>query len=166
LIEPFVCNRANPLVDALCREGLPRVARSLRTAFEAGRNPTARTDMAFAALLGGLALANAGLGVVHGLAAPLGGSHAAPHGAVCAALLPPAMEANLRAMKERQPDLPALDRYRVVARLLTGRLDASADDAVAWCGRSSSFSASPAADPWSHRRRTGRACGPPPPRAA
>ena len=94
LIEPFVCSRANPLTDGLCQEGIERVARSLRRAFEsAGRgeapaDAAAREDMAVASLFGGLALANAGLGAVHGLAAPLGGMIGAPHGAVCAALLP------------------------------------------------------------------------------
>ena len=73
LIEPFVCNRANPMTDGLCVEGLRRAARSLRVAFSKGQDQDAREDMAVASLFGGLALANAGLGAVHGFAGPIGG---------------------------------------------------------------------------------------------
>jgi alcohol dehydrogenase class IV len=132
LIEPYVSARANPLVDALCVEGIRRAARSLRRACENGRDPTAREDMSLASLFSGLALANAGLGAVHGFAAPIGGMFPAPHGAVCAALLPPVMAANLRALRERQPDSPALGRYAEIGRLLTGRPQAGAEDGVAW----------------------------------
>ena len=132
LIEPLVCAKANPLTDALCREGIPRVARSLRRVREADPSPDARADMALASLLSGLALANAGLGAVHGFAAPIGGRFPAPHGAVCAALLPHAMRANLGAMRRRQPASPALERYREVAALLTGNTGAHAEDGVLW----------------------------------
>jgi alcohol dehydrogenase class IV len=132
LIEPYVCVRANPMTDALCVEGMPRVARSLRIAFEDGRQAGAREDMALASLFGGMALNNAGLGAVHGFAGAIGGMIPAPHGAICAALLPHVMEANLRAMREREPRHDALRRYEEIARLLTGRLAASADDGVEW----------------------------------
>ncbi len=134
LIEPFTCNRTNPLTDAICRDGLERVARSLGVAFQDGTNAAAREDMALASLFGGLALANAGLGAVHGFAAPIGGMFSAPHGAVCAALLPHVMAANLRALRARQPDGDTLERYREIARRLTGREDATADDGVLWVG--------------------------------
>ena len=132
LIEPFVSTRANPMTDGLCLEGIERVARSLPRAVEDGRDEAAREDMALASLFGGLALANAGLGAVHGLAGPLGGMHPVPHGAICAALLPPVVEANLRALRERAPQSEALDRYRRIAVLLTGRDGAAAEDAVQW----------------------------------
>ena len=132
LVEPYVSVRANPLVDALCREGLTRSARSLRRAFEGDASEAARSDLALASLLGGLALANAGLGAVHGFAAPAGGLFAAPHGAVCAALLPAVMRVNLRALASRAPASPALDRYREIAAIVTGRSGASAEDGVAW----------------------------------
>lgn len=132
LIEPYVCIRANPMVDALCVEGLRRSARSLRKAFEQGRELAAREDMALASLFSGLALANAGLGAVHGFAAPIGGRFPAPHGAVCAALLPHVMSANLEALRSRAPASPALERYAEIARLLTGRPQAEAADGVAW----------------------------------
>lgn len=131
LVEPLVCSRPNPLVDALCRDGLRRVSRSLRTAVTRGTDLAARSDMALAALLGGMALTNAGLGVVHGLAAPIGGCHPAPHGAVCAALLPHAMALNLRALRQRAPTSPAIDRFAAVAHELLGRPDATPEDGVA-----------------------------------
>lgn len=132
LIEPFVSARANPLADALCMDGIRRAAGALGRACHDGADREARRDMALASLFGGLALANAGLGVVHGLAAPLGGQWQAPHGALCAALLPHGMAANLTALRARAPQHPVLERYAVIARLLTGRNDASADEGVHW----------------------------------
>ncbi|HUX41704.1 MAG TPA: iron-containing alcohol dehydrogenase [Rectinemataceae bacterium] len=96
LIEPLVSSRSNPLVDGLCREGLKRGIPALPRAFRDGKDIEARSDMAFAALAGGMALANAGLGAVHGIAGPLGGLSGAPHGAICAALLPHVVAANVR----------------------------------------------------------------------
>jgi len=132
LIEPYVSVRANPLVDAICVDGIERVAKALRRAYHDGSDREARRDMALASLFGGLALANAGLGVVHGFASPLGGQWKAPHGALCAALLPHGMTANVAAMRARAPQHPALERYAVIARLLTGRKDASADEGIDW----------------------------------
>lgn len=132
LLEPFVSVRANPLTDALCRDGLPRVARALPRAFREGRDLAARTDVALGSLFGGLALANAGLGAVHGFAGPLGGRYRAPHGALCAALLAPVTELNLAVLAERAPDSPALARYEAAARLLTGDPCASAAALGPW----------------------------------
>lgn len=132
LIEPFVSTRANPLTDALGRDGIARAARSLRRAWEDGRNGAAREDMALASLFGGLALANAGLGAVHGCAAVLGGRYPAGHGAVCARLLPFVMAANVGALHERSPGAPALRRYEEVARILTGRPEATIADGIRW----------------------------------
>ncbi len=131
LVEPFLSVRANPLVDALCREGLARSARSLRRAFEGDSSEAVRVDLALASLFGGLALANAGLGAVHGFAAPVGGLFDAPHGAACAALLPAVLRVNLEALSRRRPESPALARYREIAAIVTGRPDADAEDAVA-----------------------------------
>jgi alcohol dehydrogenase class IV len=132
LIEPFVCLLANPMTDALCREGIRRAARSLAPAVREPLNAAAREDLALASLLSGLALANAGLGAVHGLAGPIGGMFPAPHGAVCAALLPHVMEANIRALQARPDPGEALRRYHEVARLLTGKPEALAPDGIDW----------------------------------
>jgi alcohol dehydrogenase class IV len=131
LIEPFVSCRANPLTDAFCRQGMASAAGALRTCYHYGEDAAARADMSLASLLGGLALANAGLGAVHGFAAPIGGAFDAPHGAVCAALLAPVMAANLAAARTRGP-AGVVERYGEVARLLTGEPTASADDGVTW----------------------------------
>lgn len=151
LIEAFVCNAPNPLVDALCRDGISRAARSLRAAWvsacdrsredrvaddqaspQTEAEASARRDMAMAALLSGQALANAKLGVVHGLAGPLGGYLNAPHGVLCAAILPPAFEENVQAamLEHGRPDLAA--RFDEVGQLLLGRREADARDAGVW----------------------------------
>jgi len=135
VIEPYVCSRANPMTDALCVEGMRRAARSLRAAFEDGRRAAAREDMSMASLFGGMALSNAGLGAVHGFAGAIGGMSNAPHGAICAALLPHVMEANLRALRQREPRHDALRRYEEVGRLVTGKAAANADDGVEWVRR-------------------------------
>ena len=128
LIEPYVSARANPLTDSVCIEGMSR-ARSLRRA--CANDPAAREDMCVASLFGGMALANAGLGAVHGFAAPIGGMFDAPHGAVCAALLPHAMEINLRALRQRGPTGIAR-RFEEVARILTDTPQSRAEDGIAW----------------------------------
>ena len=128
LIEPYASARANPLTDSVCIEGMKR-ARSLRRAY--ANDPAAREDMCVASLFGGMALANAGLGAVHGFAAPIGGMFDAPHGAVCAALLPHAMEINLRALRQRGPAGIAR-RFEDVARILTDNPQARAEDGIAW----------------------------------
>ena len=168
LVEPYLSARANPLTDALAREGICRSARSLRRAClmseqaappdaspqRVGRravnergacaaqpltssrldapDAAAREDLALASLFGGLCLANAGLGAVHGFAAPVGGMFSAPHGAVCAALLAPALDVNLRALRARAPEHPATGRFRELAAWLTGRVDAAPEDGIAW----------------------------------
>jgi alcohol dehydrogenase class IV len=129
-LEPFVSVRANPLTDGLAREGLRRAAAGLRAAFHDGTDLIARTDMAICSLLGGMALANAKLGAVHGLAGVIGGRADVPHGMACAALLAPVMRANVRAL--RLSGNPSVRRYTEVARLLTGNRSASIDDGVAW----------------------------------
>ncbi len=132
LMEVYVSKKANPLTDGICREGLLRAGRSLRTAYENGEDESAREDMAVASLFGGLGLANAGLGAVHGFAGPLGGMIPAGHGAICAGLLPFVMEINVRALQNRRLDSAALWRYDEIARILTGGKKARAADAAKW----------------------------------
>jgi alcohol dehydrogenase class IV len=136
LIEPYVCNRTNPITDGLCLQGMGLVSRSLQQAFANGNDLEARSDMALASLLSGLALANAGLGVVHGFASPLGGMFDAPHGAICAALLPHGMRANISYLRRDQSPIAheILNRYRTVASLLTSRADAEPEDGIVAVG--------------------------------
>jgi len=129
-LEAFVTPFANPLTDGFCREGLARAGRSLRRAFVDGSDVAARTDLAMCAALSGLALANAKLGAVHGFAGVLGGLLGATHGAVCAALLPATTRVNVRALGERAPGHPALERYAEAAGLVTG--EARVESLVTW----------------------------------
>ena len=137
VLEPFVSQQANPLTDAICVEGLRRAGRSLRRAHAQPTDAAARADMALASLFGGLALANAKLGAVHGFAGVLGGMYDAPHGAICAALLPPVMQANIKALKAREPENPALQRYDYAAQYLLFDRNATAADAMDWIGETS-----------------------------
>ncbi|MCD6285808.1 MAG: iron-containing alcohol dehydrogenase [Anaerolineae bacterium] len=132
VLEPYVSGLANPLTDTVCREGLMRASRSLRRAFENGTDAGARLDMSLASLFGGLALANAKLGAVHGFAGVLGGMYGAPHGVICGRLLPFVTEVNVRALQARDRDNPALARYDEIARIVTGKAWAEADDGIAW----------------------------------
>ncbi len=132
LLEPLVSSKATPITDALCREALPRVAWALPRVYADGSDLKAREQMAYASLSGGLALANSGLGAVHGIAGPFGGAFHAPHGAVCAALLAPITAVNLQALAARAPDSPALARYGEAAALCTGNSGAMAAELVEW----------------------------------
>lgn len=132
LIEPFVSCRAQPFTDMFCRTGLAHVRTALQQAFKDGKDLPAREGMCFASLLSGLALANAGLGIVHGFAAPLGGMLDAPHGAICAAVLPSGVDVNIRALRQRAPGHMALSRYREIAHILTANERAEPEDLVPW----------------------------------
>lgn len=132
LIEPFVSVKSNPMTNAICREGMRHVACSLMRAYQNGIDKEAREGMSLASLFGGMALANAALGTVHGFAGPLGGMLHAPHGAICARLLPLVMDANLKAMHAREPNHPAIMRYVEIAHILTGDKKATASDGVKW----------------------------------
>lgn len=132
VMEPFVSNQANPLTDAFCRQGLALASRSLLRAFEDGSDSVAREEMALASLFGGLALANAKLGAVHGFAGVIGGMYPAPHGVICARLLPFVMEANVEALQSRAPSSNYLDRYQEVSQILTNDTLATTADGVHW----------------------------------
>jgi len=132
LLEAFVSIKANPLTDGICREGLKKAARALPRAYAKGADLAAREEMAVASLFGGLALANAGLGAVHGFAGSIGGMFEAPHGMVCAALLPAVFKTNVKALEERAAESLALAKYREAAHIVTGNPDAKPDDALLW----------------------------------
>ena len=132
LIEPYVCLRANPVTDGLCLEGIRLVAWKFREAVKNGRDAKARESMATASLFGGIALANAGLGAVHGLAGPIGGMFPAPHGAVCGKLLPHVMKMNLQALRQRDADSYAIKRYYRIAKMVAENPHATADAGMEW----------------------------------
>jgi alcohol dehydrogenase class IV len=131
-LEPFVSVRASPLTDGLAREGLRHASTGLRAAYADGSDLAARADMATCSLLGGIALANAKLGAVHGLAGVVGGTADVPHGMACAALLAPVIEANVQALRCAAISHPVLDRYTEAARLLTGNPAACIEDGLGW----------------------------------
>lgn len=132
LLESFVSRGANPITDGFCREGILRVARSLGRAVRNGNDMAARSDMALASLLSGMALANAKLGAVHGIAGPMGGMFPVAHGRLCAALLVPVLEGNLAALYKRQSDIRTVKRFQEIAVWLTGNDKATAEDGIAW----------------------------------
>ena len=132
VIEAYVTQNANPMTDAIAKEGIERGGRSLLKAYLNGNDISAREDMALTSLFGGLALANAGLGAVHGFAGPIGGMFNAPHGAICACLLPAVMKYNVVALGQKQDGGSIKNRYEEIARMLTGLEDASVEDGVKW----------------------------------
>ncbi len=132
LMEAFVSNQSNALTDGICREGLHRVAHSLQQAYEDGSDRSARENMCLASLFSGMALANAKLGAVHGIAGPLGGMIQGAHGAICAALLPDVMDTNIKALRKRAADSPMLERFNELARILTRNTKALAEDGISW----------------------------------
>ena len=132
VLEPYVSKMANPITDAFAKEGLTRAARSLKKAYDHGDDIDAREDMAIASLFGGISLANAKLGAVHGFAGVLGGMYPIPHGVVCARLLPFVTRKNIEVLNARDANNPAVKRYEDVAKILTGDPNAKATDGVAW----------------------------------
>ncbi|MBF0547539.1 MAG: iron-containing alcohol dehydrogenase [Candidatus Riflebacteria bacterium] len=131
LIEPFLSIKNNPMTDCFCREGLTRAASSLGIAFTDGKDKVARSNLLLVSLFGGLALANAGLGVVHGFAGPIGGMFSAPHGAICARILPEALKVNYRAVC-RQSNSIFTRRFQELGTLLTGSLSSSENDLLSF----------------------------------
>lgn len=132
VLEPFVSKKANPMTDMFCREGIKRAALSLRKAYQNGDDRAARTDMAWTSLLGGLSLANAGLGAVHGFAGPIGGMFNAPHGSICARLLPYVFSANIKALQKQASGDETLLRYREICQILTGDAKATIEEGQRW----------------------------------
>ncbi|MGL4281070.1 MAG: iron-containing alcohol dehydrogenase [Albidovulum sp.] len=135
VIEPYVSPRANALTDALCRDAIPRGLAAL-IRLMAAEDPAARDEMAWVSLSGGIALANAGLGAVHGLAGPLGGLTGAAHGAICGTLLPHVLVANRRAVTD-----PALaGRLDEVGRWIGAAFGADGADLTAAADRLAGWS--------------------------
>jgi len=132
VIEPYVSIKANMLTDAICKEGIKRISRSLLKAFNNPTDAKAREDMCIGSLFGGIALANAKLGAVHGFAGPLGGMIGAPHGVVCGILLPYVIKANIKALEERKPTSEVFKKYEKVAKIVTKNEKAKPKDLIRW----------------------------------
>jgi len=132
VMEPYVSVKANMLTDAICKEGLKRISRSLLKAFNNPADAKAREDMCIGSLFGGIALANAKLGAVHGFAGPMGGMIGAPHGVVCGILLPYVIKANIKALQERKPNSVVFKKYEKVAKIVTKKEKAKPKDLILW----------------------------------
>ncbi len=122
LIESYVSTKANPMTDALSISGIEAVKKGLLAWYESSGNTDAQNQMAYAALLSGITLAQVGLGSVHGLASPLGAFFPIPHGVVCGTLLAEATDVNIRSMLAREPNNIALTKYATIGRLLSDKL--------------------------------------------
>jgi len=127
VIEPYICARSNPMTDALCRVAIPQGLRALHCLITGAETPEARDALCWTSLCGGMALANAGLGVIHGLAGPLGGVSGAAHGAICGALLPHGLAMNAA----RISDPARLQRFDEIRGWIAGVLDCAPQDAFA-----------------------------------
>ncbi|MEJ2354963.1 MAG: iron-containing alcohol dehydrogenase [candidate division WOR-3 bacterium] len=132
VMEPYVSIKANMLTDAICKEGLKRISRSLLKAFNNPADAKAREDMCIGSLFGGIALANAKLGAVHGFAGPMGGMIDVPHGVVCGILLPYVIKANIKALQERKPNSVVFKKYEKVAKIVTKKEKAKPKDLILW----------------------------------
>lgn len=126
-LEPYVSHRATVMTDSWARMGMMAAGRSLVGVYFDGSDLAARTDMSLCSLMGGLSLANAKLGAVHGFAGVIGGMTDAPHGAICAALLGPVCAANLD-----RADARLVGRFAQIAACLTGVPDAGPEDGLHW----------------------------------
>ncbi|KPM01869.1 iron-containing alcohol dehydrogenase [Vibrio splendidus] len=130
LMEAYVCGEPNPLTDMICEEGLRKLSCSVIQACIYDE-PQARSDLAFASMLGGMAITNAKLGAAHGLASALGGKISAPHSVITARLAPFVMLENIAVAKEQQRN-DILARYQRIAQIVTGNVEAKEEEAIAW----------------------------------
>ena len=121
LMEAYLSSSASPITDGLALQGVELAGWSLPRAFDDGEDMEAREAMSLASLMGGICLANAGLGAVHGFASPLGAFFPVPHGVACAALLPQVMEANLRAARGTDREQRMWARFARLMQTLTGQ---------------------------------------------
>jgi alcohol dehydrogenase len=132
LLESYVSSRAAPLTDSLAWGGMKAARDGLLALYADAGDAPARERMAYAALVSGITLAQVGLGSVHGLAAPLGAFFPIPHGVACGTLVAAATRVNIDALRTRDPENPALEKYAQVGRLLSkqGQLDREAAHTV------------------------------------
>ena len=119
LIEAYTSTGANAITDDLALHGIEAAAGALLSLYKNPRDVALREPMFLAALLSGITLTNAGLGAVHGFAAPLGAHFPIPHGVICAALLPAVIQANVKALREQNQEHEGLSRYAAIAKVIT-----------------------------------------------
>ena len=121
LLEAYLSPLASPYTDVVCLSGLEHFSRSFELACGSGASDVAvRADMAYAALMSGIALSNAGLGIVHGFASSVGGLFDIPHGTLCATLLAEATRENIRQLRATEGGESALQKFATASRILTG----------------------------------------------
>lgn len=132
LLESYTSTKATPMTDALAVSGLEKVRDNLiPSCTDAAGDIRVRGAMAYAGLLSGMTLANAGLGIIHGLAGPIGGYFDIPHGVICGTLAAPAIEANVAALKEGDElGSPGLEKYADAGRILSDDPRADQDRAL------------------------------------
>lgn len=131
LLEPYLSPTASPLSDAIVWSGLQHLVPNLpRACGDGSEDPQVRLNMAYGALCSGIGLANAGLGIVHGLAGPIGGWFPMPHGMICGTLMAAAQQQNWRALQQRDPGHPAVERMARVGRLMPGGSNLSENSAA------------------------------------
>ena len=116
LLESFLSDKCDVMTEHLVLSAFESIKRSLYKVYKKGKDMAARTDMAYAAMISGISLANAGLGVIHGFASPLGGLFTIPHGVVCGSLMAVCNEYTFKKLLDSN-DLISLEKYRIVAGL-------------------------------------------------
>jgi alcohol dehydrogenase len=119
LVEGYLSTKSSPVTDAIALQGIECVCRSLVTAFEQPEDIRARSDMALASLCSGVVLTNAGLGVIHGLAPPLGSFFPIPHGVVCGTLMASANDITLEKLEGQEGNDSTLQKYSQLGRLVS-----------------------------------------------
>lgn len=130
VIEPYLSKASNSMVDLFCSDAIPRAGQFLLRAYQNGEDKEARDNMSWVSLMGGLSLANAKLGAVHGLAGPIGGMFSISHGLICASILSAVMKVNLALLKTENSDKDKLKRFDKVAQWLTGNQSSKAEDGI------------------------------------
>jgi len=123
LLEAYVSSKGNPITDALAFSGLKFLSENLILACSTGaKNIEVRAAMAYGSLLSGITLANAGLGIIHGLASPIGGYFEIPHGVVCGTLLAEATKMNIKMLqKAKSAGKKGLKKYAEIGALVSGK---------------------------------------------